>query len=257
MVRIKSRLLKFSFVFSLVLLTLLASPLVLGKPPASIAAGIPQNWQANQYKPPSNIGAPGRTEQGGTRSPDTCPVGEKRLTALIPNNRFGVTTTGYPTFYVYMPPSPSRPAEPPNVEFLLQDEEGNEVYKANFRSGGGSGFLSVGLPDNGGLMPLSVGKNYQWFFSIVCNPIDRSSDRLVKGWVRRVELSPSLDTQLKQSSPQKQADLYADSEVWYDAISALATARRANLNDPAIAAQWQRLLTSAELQTLAQEPFFQ
>lgn len=252
---IKSRFLKLSLVFSLELLVLVAVSGLRGQVPAILAEGIPQNWQTNQYRPPSNIGAPGRTEQGGTRSPDVCPIGEKRLTALIPDTRFGVTTTGYPSFSVYMPPSAA--PTPPNVEFTLQDEDGNEVYKANFRSKGGSGFLTISLPDNSGIMPLQVGKNYQWFFSIVCNSVDRSSDRLVKGWVRRVPLTANLDSQLKQSPPQKQADLYADSEVWYDAVSALATARRANPNDAAIAAQWQRLLTAAGLQNLASEPFFQ
>jgi hypothetical protein len=147
--------------------------------------------------------------------------------------------------------SPGTPPLP--VEFLLQDKNGNEIYKANYQTSGTSGIVTFSLPSQAGLMPLEVGQDYKWSFSISCRPNDRSADMSVEGLVRRVQLNPILSSQLKQASPQKQVELYAEAEIWQDALATLVQLRRDYPNDLAIANNWQKLMRAADLDDITQE----
>lgn len=253
MAQIRFRFVKFSGVFSLTLATILGLLSLLQTPQALLASGIPQRWEAKAYQPPSGLSTPTRTAGAGTRSPGSiCPLIGKPLTALLPTSHFGVTVAGYPTFFVYMPAlSPQTPPLP--VEFLLQDKSGNEMYKANFQTNGTPGIITLNLPTRAGLAPLEVGQDYKWSFSIICQASDRSHDMNVEGWVRRVELNPTLGAQLKQASPQQQVELYAEAEIWQDALATLVQLRRDNPNDATIATSWQKLMNAAGLNDIIQE----
>jgi hypothetical protein len=202
------------------------------------------------------IGAPIRTEGGGTRSGGSansrCPMVGKPLTALVPGNRFGATVAPYPTFFVYMP-TVSPQASPLLVEFELQDNNNDSVYKSIFKTSGKSGILTLTLPSQAGLPPLKVGEDYKWSFTLICQPDDRSQDITVESWVRRVDVNTALNNQLKQASPQQQVELYAEAEIWQDALATLVQLRRNYPNDAAIAANWERLLSAAGLNNIAQE----
>ncbi|MBW4648369.1 MAG: DUF928 domain-containing protein [Kastovskya adunca ATA6-11-RM4] len=222
-----------------------------------LAQGIPQRWEANKYQPPANIGAPDRTETAGTRSAslgtaNSCPVTGKPLTALIPRNRFGVTVAAYPTFFVYLPTTTPQ-ASPRLVEFFLQDEAGNEIYRSTFQASGNSGIVSLSLPKQGDLLPLAIGNNYKWAFSIICRPDDRATDIGVEGWIRRVPIKAVLNRQLVQVPPKRQVEILAEAEIWHDALAILAQLRRDNPNDLAVAAEWEKLLGAAGLDNMARE----
>lgn len=253
MAQIRFRFVKFSGAFSLTLAVILGICSLLQTPQSLLASGIPQRWEAKAYQPPLSLSTPARNFEPGTRSPSSsCPVIGKPLTALLPTSRFGVTVAGYPTFFVYMPAlSPQTPPLP--VEFLLQDQNDNEIYKANFQANGTPGIITLNLPNRAGFAPLAVGQDYKWSFSIICQSSDRSRDMVVEGWVRRVELNPTLDSQLKQASPQQQVELYAEAEIWQDALAKLVQLRRNNPNDAAIAASWQKLMNAAGLNDIMQE----
>lgn len=223
-------------------------------PQVLFAKGIPQRWQVNQYQPPLGIGKPTRVDGGGTRSGpgSSCLSPGKPLMALVPSSNFGATVAAYPTFFVYMPAlSPQRAPLP--VEFVLQDKNDNEIYKATFKTSGKPGIVTLTLPSQAGLLPLEVGQDYKWSFSVICQSADRSRDMAVVGWVRRVELNPTLSTQIKQASPQKQVELYAEAELWQDALAIVAQLRRDKPTDSAVAADWAKLLTAAGLENLTQE----
>jgi hypothetical protein len=253
MAQIQFRFFKFAQILSLTLALIIGIFTVVQTPQLLFAQGIPRSWEANQYQPPVNIGKPRRVEGAGTRSSGSgCSISGKPLTALVPNNRFGVTVAAYPTFFVYMPTlSPDNSSLP--VEFLLKDSNENELYKTTFRTGGMSGIVALSLPAHAGLSPLKVGQDYQWSFSLLCREDERSQDITVEGWTRRVELNSSLSTQLAQAPPQKQVELYAQAEIWHDALATLVQLRRERPNDAMIAADWVKLLSSAGLGTLAQE----
>lgn len=247
MVDLQSRFCKFSLALS-VKMTLLAVGFTLAQMPSVVLAqGIPQTWEAKEYRPPSGIGSPRRTEPGGTRGPTQgCPIDGNALRALVPNTRFGVTVAGYPTFFVYMPAPLSRSSTLP-VEFLLEDSQGKEIYKSTFDSSGKSGILTLDLPRQAGLPPLRVGQDYRWSFAIRCQTNERSQDIVVEGWVRRVELGSQLQTDLEQASPERQVELYAQAEIWHDALATLIELRRDKPSDSAVADKWIRLLSAAGL----------
>lgn len=237
--------------------------MIVQTPQALLAQGIPRRWEAKKYRPPIGIGAPTRTEGGGTRGGEThsgntgnqnCPlVSGKPLTALVPSDRFGVTVAPYPTFFVYMPAASSE-ASPLSVEFDLQDKDNNVVYKSTFKTSGKPGVLTLTLPSQAGLPPLAINQDYKWSFTVVCRPDERSQDMTVEGWVRRVELNSALNNQLQQVSPQQQVDLYAQAEIWQEALATLVQLRRDDPNNAAIAANWERLLSAAGLNDIAKEP---
>ncbi len=253
MAQTRFRFSNFSFALPLKWALLAGFFIFLQAPQVLLAQGIPNRWEAKQYRPPSGIGAPTRTEGGGTRSLDrSCPVVGKPLTALLPSSGFGATVAEYPEFFVYMPALSPQALQLP-VEFVLADASGNTIYKTTFQSNGKPGIVTLSLPNQAGLQPLKIGQDYKWSFSIICQPDERTRDMTVEGLVRRVELNGTLSNQLKQASPQKQVELYAEAELWQDALATLVKLRRNYPNDAAIEANWKKLLSAAELNNIAQE----
>jgi hypothetical protein len=252
MAPIRFRLFKFSGALSLKLALIAGFFTLVQTPQVLLAAGIPQRWETKEYQPPAGLGAPTRVDGGGTRGGSSCAIAGKPLTALVPGSRFGATVAAFPTFLVYMP-ALSPQTSPLPVEFVLEDTNGNQVYKSTFKTSGQSGIVTLTLPTQAGLSPLQVGQDYKWSFSLICQPDERSRDMTVEGWVRRVELNPTLKTQLRQASPQKQAELYAQAELWQDALATLAQLRRDKPSDSAVAADWAKLLSAAGLNDITQE----
>jgi hypothetical protein len=171
------------------------------------------------------------------------------LTGLVPNNKIGRTVSDYPTFFVYLPQTEAELAE-----FILEDESGDQIYQQDLTIKNLSGVIGVSIPANTNLPPLEVGKDYTWKFSVVCDPQDRSSDQLESGIVRRVELSANILRKLKTADPRQKTIIYAENGIWQNALGTLAAARRANPNDPDLAADWESLLDSVRLGAIAKEP---
>src|SRR4028119_1348890 len=171
------------------------------------------------------------------------------FTALVPENKRGRTVSDYPKFFFYLPQPNAELAE-----FILEDENGNLIYGQALTIKNLSGVIGVSIPANTNVPPLEVGKSYTWKFTVVCDPEDRSSDQLETGIVRRVELSADILRQLENADPRQKTVIYAENGIWQDALSNLAAARRANPNDPDLAADWQSLLDSVTLGEIAKEP---
>jgi len=171
------------------------------------------------------------------------------VTALVPENKIGRTVSDYPTFFFYLPQPNAELAE-----FILEDENGNLIYQQDLTIKNLSGVIGVSIPANTNLPPLEVGKKYTWVFSLVCDPDDRSADKVERGVVQRVELSADILRKLDQADPRQKTVIYAENGIWQDALSTLAAARRANLNDTDLAADWESLLDSVTLGEIAQEP---
>ncbi len=236
-------------------LALSASCLALfGMSEVLLAQGIPERWESQNYKAPSNIGAPGRTREAGTRSLNrSCDSNGQQLTALLPKSQFGVTSAQYPTLFVYMPAFGTETLPMP-VEFVLEAQDGQEVYKTTFKTSGIPGILTFGMPTRAGLSPLKVDQDYHWRFSVICNENERSQDIVVGGVVRRVELDSTLKERLMVASPEEQVELYAEEGIWQDALLTLVQLRRDNPTDVKLAADWEKLLKAVDLGDIAQEP---
>lgn len=254
MAQMRFRFFNFSVALSLKLTLLISFMTLVQSPQVLLATGIPQSWEAKRYQPPMDMGTPGRVAGGGTRGSGDCSMSgtTKPLTALVPNNHFGATLTGYPAFFVYIPALEPQ-ASPRLVEFVVEDSDKNLVYKAKFPTNGIPGILSLRLPNQAGLLPLKVNQDYRWFFSVVCDADDRSKDMTVGGLIRRVQLNTGLNNQLQQASLEKQVDLYAEAEIWHDALATLAQLRRDRPNDSMVGKKWQQLLNAGGLKNIEPE----
>ena len=237
-------------IFAVINLCIIASFMVAGFPIAAIA---------QEYVPP-NSGLPGRREGGGTRgcwnelsttavsSTAQLSAVEELPTALAPAENFGYTTSEHPTFLFYIPQLYAEKAMA--ADFTLLDEQGNEIYTTTFQIGHSSDVIRVALPANR-VPPLEVGKNYQWSFGLTCNLDDRSGDRVMDGWIQRIEPSTELETALTIASPAELPALYAQSGIWYDALASLV-ALRTEPTIPTFTAQWSNLLNSVGLNHIAE-----
>jgi hypothetical protein len=203
-----------------------------------------------QYVPPDR-GLPGRREGGGTRG--GCALTQPTLTALIPSQNFGATVQEHPTFFWYVPQTNATTAE-----FVLMD--GNQtVYETTIALPKTPGILRLSLPTDGTVPPLMIGKDYQWYFSIICNADDRSGDLLTRGWVQRQALTPDLAAKLAQVPVAERSTVYAEAGIWYDAIATLADLRQQpgsiGAQNQLLHDRWSNLLESVGLEAFADQPF--
>lgn len=233
------------------------------EPPSG--AGAPDQREAGAtrgpaWEPSSGTGAPENRQGGATRGPRICPGdeplarGNKELTALIPKYTVGKTIAAHPTFSWYVPPTLAKA-----VEFVLLDEnEEKEIYSTRLAIAPKQpGIISLQLPGSANLLPLQVGKEYSWTFSLICNSLDRSADTWVEGKVQRIQPNPDLVSKIQQANPQQRVALFAQYQLWNETLAALVELRRLNPNDPALADAWTKLLSSVELNDLAKEPLAQ
>lgn len=222
----------------------------------SVSQGLTTNWGA--YEPDPNIGKPARREGGGTRGPCIKKSANNKPLPLIPDNSFGVTIEDYPTFLVYLPGLDT--ATKPQMQFSLTSDDDREIYTTKSLLDGSQGVISISLPASANLPPLQVGKTYKWSFTLICDPDeaengDNSGNSLVVGTIRREEPQETLKQKLaRASSPRDRFLAYSAAGVWYDAVNSLAQLRRTQPNDSMLAKDWQELLNSVGLQTIASEP---
>lgn len=189
---------------------------------------------------------------------------EPPLTALMPATEqaegkvdyvWAKTSAKYPTFWFYVPYStPSLRS----IEFVLQDEQDNDIYRTPVKVPQNPGIVSFRLPSTA--TPLAAGKMYHWFFKINvdCNQQQQSEVKdYVEGWVQRVNLDPNLTSQLQTATPQRRIALYAANGIWQDALTESANLRLVNTENTTLQADWAELLQSAGLGNLALKPIVQ
>ncbi|MEG4205649.1 DUF928 domain-containing protein [Microcoleus sp. Pol7_A1] len=202
----------------------------------------------NSFQPPEG-GVPGRREGGGTRGLE-CPTATAALTALIPQSTMGQTISAKPTFFYYLPVALDK-----TVEFELADERDKTLYKKSFRMvTSRAGIVSVSLGSDDNSPALEVGKNYQWYFTIKCNPKNTTDDVLVSGWINRTALAPNVKTQLDRSLDRAKLSIFAQQSLWYEYLATLAQLRIAFPSDASLAIKWSAVLNSVQLGKIAQEP---
>lgn len=242
--------------------------------------------RAEEFQPPDR-GTPGRLEGAGTRllepgdfqPPDETLLDVTRgacdlnleeistpLTPLVPENDFGITLQGYPTFFVYVPELP----DTAEIEFVVTEWEFNEtesgtdvsdrdLYAATFDAPEEAGILALTLPsqDEAGnaIEPLRVEGHYTWFVRVICDaerPTRYGPDIWVEAWVKRLNPSDRFAATLASATSLQRQELYAETGVWYDAIATLAQLRRDDPT-PAVDAAWRELLESVGLNEVADE----
>jgi len=248
---------------------LLAAPLVTIAQTTPINPTTTSPWEigtSSAYDPPPDTGSPGRRESGGNRPGEIasqlkCPtdtqVPNPPLTALVPKVKeeilnsprnprskiiqlMGLTVEPHPTFFVYIPKTEAKTAE-----FILNDADEKEVYRTSLTIPESSGIFSFKLPEN--IPPLAVGKSYQWYYVIRCDPTNRKRDLEVEGWILRTGLRSPINEQIQTATLRDRLALYRQHKIWYEALTTLASLRSANPKNSQIAKEWKEFLDSAGL----------
>ncbi|MDY6941357.1 MAG: DUF928 domain-containing protein [Cyanobacteriota bacterium] len=215
------------------------------------------------FTPPSGLGAP-PTTGGGVRSGSCSPadaMAQPGLSSLVPavspEGDWSVTTREHPDFFVYVPAVAAESAELVVAEFVVRDNEWNEIYRSSVELPEEAGIVKISLPETE--KGLEVGTQYRWHFALNCAANERgiSNEIAVEGWTQRVEASefaPSLVSELDTTTDRDLAELYADRGIWHEAVSTLAQLRAANPDDATLATQWNELLETAGLSHLVELP---
>lgn len=204
-------------------------------------------WQISQaFKPPKR-GDPPASAGGSTRG-SSCLTGNKSLTALIPKNKLGLTFAKHPTFFWYVPPSPVKTAK-----FVILDRKERKLfYETTLKLPNQAGIISFTLPENA--PQLAVGKTYQWYLTIVCDPEDSSENPSVDGWVERIQPELPLSQALAKADLRKQPTLYAEAGIWHEALTTLVKLRSSEPNSLKTRLDWREFFKSVGLSAIASEP---
>ncbi|MEG3835207.1 MULTISPECIES: DUF928 domain-containing protein [unclassified Microcoleus] len=198
---------------------------------------------------PPDVTAPDN-RQGGTHR--GCQLREGlSITPLIPKSNIGLTLTESPTFFVYV----SQPAA--QVEFILLNEDESEVVYETTLKNDKAGIVGVSLSEKDKTKNIEVGKRYVWSFALACDPLERSGDYIVKGWMQRIEPPANLKNDLANPDPMAKVIAYARNGIWYETLATLAEMRRLAPNDSRLTTEWTQLLQSQGLESIADQPLVQ
>ena len=142
---------------------------------------------------------------------------------------------------------------------MLEDTKEEEIFSAKYTLAksaqrsvvGVPGIMSLSLPAFANLSPLEIGQEYRWRVALVCDPVDRSHDIKAEGWIRRVELNPTLAQSVQQATALERVALFANAspKLWYETLGTLVELRRNYPNDTDLTQAWNKLLNSVRLDT--------
>lgn len=233
--------------------------------------------QGDPLDPPSDNPSPLQGSAGGTRfyqpplveQPSQgfplnngirgkCPIDpeipSEPLTALMPSSGVGLTVAGKSTtFFIYLPSTSALTGE-----FVLQDEAGTEqLYQMMIELTSTPGIIRVTVPLDE--LSLKSGEYYRWYFSILCDPSDRAADLFVSGWLKPMDVSPSLMADLENATtPLERAEIYGNNGFWYPNLELLVDTQQSP-NDLSTEAKigWDDLLSSelVNLKSMINQPF--
>ena len=231
--------------------------------------------QASKNKKPKfpNRGIPTGRRRGGT-SRSGCSELDSPLTAIVPGKEIRQTAESsyvsspkeatqtkfsksesflartleeYPTFWIYIPENNLQR----QGEFVLQDEQDREIYRAFFDLPHESGFLNLKLPPQP-QNSLQIGLKYHWYAKIFCEDRqDREKYIFVDAWIERVTPTPELARKLNTQNPNRY-QIFAEGNLWHDAIDTLAANRQTS---PQNYDNWNHLLDTLGLSDLINSSF--
>ncbi|MDX2231999.1 MAG: DUF928 domain-containing protein [Leptolyngbyaceae cyanobacterium bins.349] len=213
---------------------------------------LPLTAIAIEFRPPRRS-IPGRREGAGTRGP-ACVEGKSNLTILLPQTNLGYTTAAYPRFFWFVPQTRAQ-----SMQFTLfrgteEDPEQQIIYEKTLTPSATAGIVSLALPANGSIAPLTVGQDYYWTVTLLCHPDEPSKNIQVEGWIQRIPLDPVLAQKLTTANPSDRPQLYAAHGLWFDTLSTLAALRCTDTPTAASQQSWASLLRSVQLDRLADQP---
>ncbi|MBV6626843.1 MAG: DUF928 domain-containing protein [Rivularia sp. (in: Bacteria)] len=202
-----------------------------------------------KFKPPvTSAPTEGDYAGGASRDKGSCAIGKASskntsVVKLLPKSNIGLTAKQRPSIMVYIPATTAQKAF-----FSVQDENFNHHYQTTLDLPQEAGVMEIKLPASA--PALSTGKKYQYSLAIICGEYLEPDDRLISGWIERVDKKGNrLD---RKVSVELASELAAEG-MWYDALSTLAELRKSQPSNQYVANSWQQLLNSVGLNEIAQE----
>jgi Domain of Unknown Function (DUF928) len=218
-----------------------------------ISYWIPAIAQSNPSNPKkiepdgSSRGRP--TSRKGTGSRGDCPPVNIPLTALIPENNQALTVSAHPRFWVFVP---YKSADIIAGEFVLQDENDNDIYRTKFTPPETPGIVNIDLKKSA---PLQTNTNYQWYFKLYCSQQKLSNPVFVKGLIKRTAINPEVEKKLQIAhTSQERFNIYFQNNIWYEAVTELATMYAHKAEKHNFLNNWFSLLKSVDLENLTSQP---
>ncbi len=225
----------------LTLTTVLSVPLLSLYTPQAQAGFIGERIQ-NLFRRKRKQGRPSGRSRGGAIRDESCiSPNSKSLTALVPKDNLGTTIAAHPTFWFYLPLG--RSETDIQARFVLLDENQSPVLVQKMALPDAPGIVSVKLPESE--QSLEIGKQYNWYFSIICDQSEPSLNPWVRGWIERVEATPELVRQLETLPESEQYIALVEHGISQEALTQLAQHRSIYSED------WQNLLAYFELEEVA------
>ncbi len=174
-----------------------------------------------RWTPDPDQGSASSTLSGGRRgtSASACALDslapDPAITLLVPEGATGLTTKAQPTLSWYL--------ESENVAemtfMLSHPEQATPIHTQHISAS--EGLVEVSLPDSAA---LEVGTRYRWMVFLTCN--NGENEVHARSFVERVA-EDSVATDISSLSETQQAEAYAESGIWYDALNSLVSAYRA------------------------------
>ena len=197
------------------------------------------------YVPPVGTTNRSRTTGAGSRGCDRAANPELQL--LAPNNHIPTTISAHPTLFWYV----SDTTLPIHLT-LVEPGVVKPVIERRFLLNR-PGVVGVTLPSN--VPGLAVGKQYRWTVAIVCDEERPSANTYAYGWIKRVAPTPELKSKLETVSTkgQERSLVYAQSGIWYDALSSIIMVYKANPQGEVGLWYFSRLLAQAEIPALSNQ----
>lgn len=202
--------------------------------------------QVFKYVPPTSRGIFLRTTGGGARGGclNSTPAS---ITLLVPNNHVAQTAQERPTFSWYVS-NPTSGAVP--MEFALVEPGVASPLFVKSLKADKTGLVQLELPKNA--PSLQPGREYRWAVSITCNAQRPSENVYVMGWVKRVAATANQAKAIAQAgSDNQRAGVYAQSGLWYDALTAISKSVQANPQDSSTFESFVSLLDEVGLTEVA------
>jgi hypothetical protein len=167
------------------------------------------------------------------------------LSVLVPDHT-GLTTQEQPSLYWYLSKSTTYPVEltiidDQTIQPLLEKRLGGPIQP---------GVQRVQLADYG--LRLSPGVLYRWSVALVVDADNRSKDILAGGFIQRMALPEALRAKLARADMAQIPPIYAESGLWYDALTAISDLIDASPHAAAFRQQRAALLEQIGLSEIAE-----
>ncbi|MEM7757966.1 MAG: DUF928 domain-containing protein [Cyanobacteria bacterium P01_A01_bin.40] len=186
---------------------------------------------------------PNKVKPGGGLdfNQQSCDNTNQSLTALVPIDNPVLTSKAYPSFLFYIP-DPSAKISHGEFSILTADEK-KRIYQTSVTFTETPGIIKVEIPSFS-QHALEIGQIYHWYFKIYCQDAPEKARFLnVDGWIKRVSLTPEIESKLEKSTP----------DIWYDAIAKEARNIIINPLNLTTRDRWLRLMQYINQEQLADE----